>query len=509
MEDQPSSPATSDALLRGDPLRAQLRVITIAWLFGSFWLATINGAALTQFQIAMGTPQWAFGLLAALPYIAYLFQLPAVYLQGRLGCRKRLFIVTVVFGRLMWTAAAAVPWVLPNAPQWWWPLMAVALFLGWAGNQAGSPAWIDWMADVVPHRVRGRYFSMRMRLGQAITFVTTVTIGGLLSLMENDGSPGIMLKICSMLLALAGLMGALDIFAFERVHDPYKPDPKNTLGLMESLRQVCADRQFMRYIGFVFTLYLAIGFIQQYIWLYVLQEIRFSPWSANIMLIAVPVLMQLLTYGMWGRLIDRLGRKPVLLISGAVVINGVWGWILVGHGGWMFEVYGMEFSALSIIGYGVAVVAMLAWPGTELAMINIVMSVAGTRDGRRNGNAYAAVNSLAVASGGMLSGLLGAYIAAAMPDLHWVIPVLGVPLTYHGVLFLLSGCLRVIAFAFILSMAEPRAARTRDAMRYVTFNLYSNAVEVMSTMPGRIVSRAAKLGFRMNTPPRPRDSQKP
>lgn len=492
---QPNYP---EAMPRGDPLRAQLRVITIAWLFGAFWLATINGAALAKYQIEMGTPQWAFGLLAALPYVACLFQLPAVFLQGRLGRRKELFIICVAFGRLMWVVAAAIPWVLPNSREWWWPLMALALFLGWAGNQAGGPAWIDWMADVVPQRLRGRYFGMRMRLGQLIMFIATMGIGVLLNIVEQGGTQGMMLNICSGLLAIAGLMGALDILAFRRVHDPFRPDPANSPGVIESMRQVAADRNFMRYIGFVFTFYLAIGFIQQYIWLYVFKVIHFSPWRANIMLIAVPVVMQTITYGLWGRLIDRLGRKPVLLISGVIVVNGAWGWTLVGHGGWPFEMFGMECSALSIIGYTVAVAAMLAWPGTELAMINVVMSVAGTRDGRRNGNAYAAMNSLAVAFGGILSGLLGAFIAGRFETLHWTIPLLGIPLTYHGVLFLLSALLRIGALGFIVSMVEPRAARTRDAMRYVTFNVYSNAVEVMAGLPGRLASRAAKLGFRLN-----------
>ncbi|MCE9591115.1 MAG: MFS transporter [Planctomycetes bacterium] len=483
---------------RVDPLRSRLRVITVAWLYGAFWLSTVNGAALAKFQIEMGTPQWAYGILSALPYLGCLCQLPMVFLQPRLGHRKEVFIVSVLIGRLMWVVAAAVPWVLPHAREWWWPLMTAAFLLGWAGNNAGSPAWMDWMADVIPKRLRGRYFAVRSRLGQFVSMAATLGIGVLLNLVDGDGSPGLMLKVCSGVLAIAGLMGALDILMFRRVPDQFRPDTNDQPGAWESMKEVFADKNYMRYMGFVFTLYLAIGFIQQYIWLYMLGEIHYSPWRANLLLIAVPVLVQACMYGAWGRLIDRLGRKPALLIAGVFVVNGAWGWLLVGHGGWPFELFGYECSGLSIIGYAVAVSAMVAWPGAELAMLNVVMGMAGTRDGRRNGNAYVAVNYLALAAGGILSGFLGGFVAGALENLRWMIPLLGIPLTYHGVLFILSAGLRGAALLFIVAMTEPRAARTRDAMRYVTFNLYSNAVEVMTNLPGRIVSHAAKVGFRLN-----------
>jgi len=35
------------------------------------------------------------------------------------------------------------------------------LFLMYAGGAVGGPGWVSWMADVVPARVRGRYFSRR------------------------------------------------------------------------------------------------------------------------------------------------------------------------------------------------------------------------------------------------------------------------------------------------------------------------------------------------------------
>ena len=74
-------------------LRAQLRAVLVAWMFGSFWLWTISGATMTQFARALGTPDWGFGILAALPFVGTVAQLPmAVWLQ-RYGGRRKWFLI--------------------------------------------------------------------------------------------------------------------------------------------------------------------------------------------------------------------------------------------------------------------------------------------------------------------------------------------------------------------------------------------------------------------------------
>ena len=100
--------------MRHPQLRSQLRLISLSWVFGSLWLWTISGAVMTRFAREMGTPDWAFGLLAALPFLGTLFQLPASYLLDRFAGRKRLFLAVCIPGRLLWLGIAAIPWWLPG-----------------------------------------------------------------------------------------------------------------------------------------------------------------------------------------------------------------------------------------------------------------------------------------------------------------------------------------------------------------------------------------------------------
>lgn len=492
--------------LREEPLRGRLRTITVAWIFGAFWISTISGAALTKFQISVHTPAWAYGILAAMPFASNLFQIPASILQTRLGRRKAIFMLSVTFGRLMWAVAAAIPWILPNHPDLWWKLMIGCLFLGWAGNNAGSPAWMDWMADVIPKRLRGRFFATRNRIGQIVTFVATLCIGVILDWASAAQSPGLMLKVTSAILAVAGLMGALDILRFRKIEDPHKAPPSDDQSFWQTFGQPLHDAPFRRYLVFTFLFNLAIGFIGQYIWLYALEEIHLPSRQANLMLIAIPAVVCTISYGFWGRFIDRLGKKPVLIIAGVMIVNGSWCWILIGHGAMPVSVAGHTISLLSVIGYSVAVMAMFCWPGFEVANLNILLGLAGTSEGRRNGSAYVAIYSLAVALGGVLSGLIGAAVAGAFEEFRWLIPGLGIFLTYHGLLLLISAGLRIVAVLWALGLHEPRAVPTRDALRYVTVNIYSNAVEVLQ-WPTRLIREAYRVTYRFSprrpAPPKP------
>lgn len=499
----PPTPATGLEVPRDD-LRAQLRVIVIAWVFGAFWQWTISGAALFKFARLLGTPDWGFGILAAMPFAAGLFQIPMSLAQARWGRRKLLFILSVTFGRLMWAAIAAIPFALPNHRDWWWPALCLFAFLGWGANSAGSPPWMDWMADVIPGRVRGRFFGMRNRLGQMIGLVATLSVGGIIYLVERSGSENL-LQVCACILALAGLMGAMDILCFRRVPDHHEQHhrkahhagPSGVSAFIAPLRS--AD--FRRYLAFNFTLNLGIGFIGQYIWVYVNDVLHFSAWQGNLLLIGVPLVMMALSYPVWGRLTDRLGKRPVILIAGAVIVNGAWGWIFVGHGAVPFSVGGATFSAMTLMGYAVAVLGMICWPGVEIANFNILLGMTGSSSGRAGG-VYVAWYAIAVALGGALSGALAGAVAHLIPGFAWEIPFVGIVLTYHGVLFLISTAIRALAVYFAWGLREPKATGTREAFRYMSNNFYDNA-RMMLLLPTQVVGRLTRATYRLGTGRKP------
>lgn len=477
-------------------LRSDLRIILYAWLFGAFWLWAISGAVMTQFARAVGTPDWAFGLLSAMPYVGAMFQLPASVMLARYGRRKSLFMWTVSAGRLLWVVAAAIPWTLPNHRDLWWPLMVVCLTLSHGCNNAGTPAWMDWMADVIPSRVRARYFSVRFRYGQIAGLVATLSIGYVLDLVDRAHESNLMLQTTSIILGIAGLMGLMDIVLFRRVKDAdARPEEKHP-PLLEMLRQPLRNREFRWFLLYNFLLFMSLGFVGQYIWLYALDVVGLSNMQANVLLIAMPLIMMAISYTMWGKVIDRVGRKPTIMIAGVVTANGALWWIFVGHGLLPMTVWGYEFSLVTMVGYLMCITAMLTWPGVELANFNFLLGLAGTRESKRTGGGYVALNAMAVAVGGATSGLLAGALAKWLGrDWQVIVPVIGLSLTYHSVLFLISTVGRYVALLCVLPMHEPAALSTRYAFRYSTSLIYENTRAIVVT-PMRVVGRVARWSYR-------------
>jgi MFS family permease len=487
-------------------LKSELRWISLAWVFGSLWMWITSGATWTQFAQAIQTPNAAYGIISALPFIGILMQLPASYYIQRYGRRRTLFLFFTTLGRLMWVVLAVIPWVLPASSAHWWYLAILALFLGQVGCNSSGPAWSSWMADVVPRQIRGRYFSFRNRLGQGVGVVTTLFIGWVL---DQSVGPHAMLVVTSILLAVAGLSGAMDIQCHQFVADDYPcaANPKSDFG--RAIRQALGNQNFRNYLAFNFLSALGCGFLGQYVWLYILNVVKMGNMQANLLVVAVPLVLQLLASAMWGRLVDRLGKKPVLIVGGMVTVFGSVGWVFMGPdaGGalesWHWHsivAYLGHWHWQSIVGYALLMLPVLAQPGADIANFNIVIDLAAGHDQNTGGTAHVAILSVVVAVGGAVSGFLAAGAISCFPE-HWhlALPLLGIVLTYHGVLFLASTGLRLAGMAYAFKLHEPTAADTSEAINQLTDTIYSNVREAM-LVPTRAanlaVSWTAKLNYR-------------
>lgn len=451
---------------RQSDLKHTLRFMTLAWVFGGAWLYITTGAALTRFAQWLDMPMFGFGILAALPFAGGLFQLPASYWVERYGGRKRSFLIAGIFHRLLWFVIAFIPWWV-TGQRGWVALLCIFGVSSAAANLA-APTVLAWLADLVPGRIRGRYFSRRLQVGQSVGLLATVVIGYALDQANALGEPTL-LNTLIMALCVSAVCGVMDFVLLACIHDPPAHEPNPRLTLMGLVRGPLADSNFRRFLGFTATMTFAIGFISQFIWLYVFDVVGMSNMQANMMLVAVPLLVQMITYPLWGRLMDRLGRRPMLIIAGILVVNGASAWILVTRD----HVW---------LGYTAVLLTAAAWPGIELGNLNVLLHLSQSERRGRGNSAFVAINSVVIAISGVASGLFGGAVAEWLET--WQGSLFGWPITYHGVLFLISAALRMVAVGWLLTLHEPGAVGTRTAIRYVVSHVYSNMQQAIF-MPTR------------------------
>ena len=149
----------------------------------------------------------------------------------------------------------------------------------------------------------------------------------------------------------------------------------------------------------------------------------------------------------------------MLLIAGLLIVNGGTACIFVTRDYWY-------------LGYIPVLVGTWAWPAIDLAGVKILMGLAEEKDAKGLASAYVAINAVVIAVAGTLSGLFGGVMAEWLGQWHG--SLFTWPITYHGILLLISAALRLLALGWVLAMTEPSAKSTHEAFRYLVANLYSN-----------------------------------
>ena len=485
-----------------------LRLVTISWVFGSVYFTAIAGSPVTLYADALGATPFTFGLLAAAPFAASLLSMPAAVWSDYTGRRKGIFMVALYLQRLMWLPIATLPPTLLYYKVIDGPT-ALGLFVGLVAlmhccGAIGGPSWMSWMADVIPRRVRGRYFARRRQFGILSALPAALLVGFLLDrFVTKDEAATVagasvsypvdyhVLLVCGGVFAVAALFGVVDIALFHLVpHDAKPQSDGEAFGpamrrLGGSLWEPLTDRRFLAYAAFVGMLTFSTAPVGQFVTLLLVQKLRVDNLAIQTMLLVTPMAASLAVSGLWGRATDKFGKKAVLALASAGIVPAALGWALVAS----HSTPGGVSWGWVAVAYAASAVGGLFWAGVEIANFNYVLDLAGTKTGGHaktgtsaggggGGGGYVAVNSVLVNVAGIAGGLTFGKLAGATQNLSVDAGSTFGVIDGFAVLFLVSMALRVLAVVVFLPMVQEDAAfrhhKARHALRYITSNLYNN-----------------------------------
>ncbi len=525
--------------IRRRALRGALRTVTVAWMFGMVWASLASGAHVKVFCRMIGFNDFAFGVMGAIPFLATFGQLFASVLIERSGLRKYQFLHTAVIHRLSWLLLAVIPLILPLPSTWAVVWMLAVLSMSWFMAALSAPAWLTWMGDLIPRRIRGRFLASRERRALAVQAIV-VTVAGLLldavynrALPETPDAQGSALTLISLIFVVAAVFGAVDIFLFIRVREvlPAQP-PKSVLDFSEPrprlwrlgrlahwsgryaralgrqvLLEPLRDRVFRRYVFYGAMLMFSATVGNWYFWLHAMEGLGFSKLGANFLFMVVGPVSGVVTARFWGRLIDRYGRRPVLMLATMGAVCSVIPWLftyremplpgfvtwtinalaglagrLTGHEGWVWIDPAAPVGSYLVAGTG-CVIGGSSWLGIGLAQTGIMLAFSDSGGRSR----FVAACAVLINVGGVLGGLVGGMIA------QWLIFLQDSPLewgplrftNWHAT-FIAAILARFIAVFWLRGMPEPGSAPVLNVLRQVGANVYSNAATLL-LYPLRVV----------------------
>jgi MFS family permease len=296
---RPDTEISPQAMARGK--RAMVQDAAWASMVG----AVYGGVIIVGFALEAGATPFIVGLLAAIPLVSQLAQLPAIVLIERVRQRRKIAVLVVSAARLLILSLALLPW-LENTTLLLALLICAEIAITLFGAVAGC-AVNSWFHQLLAGEELGALFARRLFWSTVLASLAALAAGNLV-----EHWPGVQkLHAYSVVFVIGGLAGFAGVNALMRVPEPVmlRTGPQQPIFAM--LWAPLGDANFRRLIVFMASWNFASNLAAPFLTVYLLRQLGYglgtvtALWALNQVAGAV-------TLYAWGRLSDRMTNKAVL-----------------------------------------------------------------------------------------------------------------------------------------------------------------------------------------------------
>ncbi len=388
--------------------------------------------------LAVGAGNEMIGLIKALPeLVGMLSQLFSSKFIKKTNSKKRASLVTALFNRLFLLPIIFVPFFYDGGI--WIILLFLSLYAIF--SEIGSTAWTTWMADLVPERIRGRFFGTRNMFNNLASFLATLSAGWFLGWIDN-------IQGFAVIFAISFVFGMISYFYMKRVPDtdPPKSHKHFHFSFPHFLRGIREHKNYSNFVIFRMLMHLAVGMASPFIIVYMLKTIEIGYfWFAAVT--AGFILTSVVSQRYWGVISDRYGDVLVLRICSILTPLGILPFIFVTNGPQAMLV--QIFSGFVFAGF-------------SLASFNYLLDVVPKNESPSFVANYRFLSKAGLFVGPLVGGLLAAYFTGFS-----LFTLVGIQL-----LFLLSFFLRIIFVgAFMPRFNEVRVNKKNVHLKNMFFNV--------------------------------------
>ena len=415
----------------GEPGRSQ-RLSIIEGSLANIHLAVTQSALVTGFALMLGANEFHLGLITGLGAFATLGALASAVILSRRGRRRTLVLASSILSRCLWAVFCFLPFTsLPNFTKLL--IFFTVLFISQWLIQMANNGWLSWMADLVPEETRGRYFGKRNTILGAISMATVFLTGRAYDLFKERGYQA---QGFSLIFGLAVISAALSGLVLARQWEP-SAKPQDPQPPLKIFGQALGDGNFRPLLLFFILWSLATSVAGPFFGAHMIKNLG-MPYSVIALYSIIAGILNLLIQPLWGRVIDRIGNRPVLVFNMLGIFFLPLFWLLATP-----DFYLPIWIDAFLTG--------IFWPGFGLATFNLLLSTAP----EKNRASYLAVQSVATGLSIFAASLLGGLLAQSLSRISFYF--LGLRLINFHLLFILSAGLRLALLPLALGLREDRA----------------------------------------------------
>jgi MFS family permease len=414
---------------------------------------------IVAFALLLGASNFIIGLLAAIPLLAQLVQIPAIYLVESHRTRRAIYVYAATTSRVFILGLAFIAFLAPFSGVL--PLLIVVLLSRAVFAAISTCSWNSWMHDIVPQKNLGDFFSKRMTLATILAIPLGLISGFMIDYwtLLNPETVSIAFSIIFLFGFFAGLIG---VYFISRIAEPKIKSPLQHLRFHKRLKIPFEDINFKRLIYFLATWNFAINLAAPFFTVYMLVLLQL-PILLVIVFTAISQITSLAFLRIWGRLSDRMSNKSVLAVSGTLLLFAILGWTFTT----LPTIHVLSLTLLVIIHICIGI----STSGVTLAAGNITLKLAPKGQGITYLAATSIINSFAAGIAPILGGFLAdLFIFTEFSlTLSWISPIFGfiipiINIRYYDFLFVIAFTIGLFSLHRLAYVQEVGEVKTREVL---------------------------------------------
>lgn len=383
----------SDTIEKG--LQASIR----DGILSQMMVTLTSGVFLVAFALELGASNLVVGLLAAIPAVMQLLQVPAVYLVEKYQKRKLISVSTSTISRLFLLCIAVIPFLF--SPEKGIFILLAALLLHTGFGAISGCSWNSWMSDLIPKQKLGSFFSKRMAwaLGLSIPLALFAAFFVDYWHLLSDTS---VIYAYSILFFLGTIFGLAGLYFLSRVPEP-KMVVENTESVLKRLIAPFKNENFRNLLAFTGSWSFAVSLAAPFFTVYMIRRLDYEL-GLIMFLVILSQIVHVWFLSIWGKFADYKSNKAVLAISGPLFMFALFLWTFTT----LPEVHRFTFPLVIFL----HILMGLAMAGVTLALGTIGLKIAP----QGKSTSFLAANSLVISVASTMGPLLGGLLADFFSD---------------------------------------------------------------------------------------------
>jgi len=362
--------------------------------------SVVSSGLIVAFALALGANNLQIGILAALPFLMQVLQLPAVWLVERFRRRKVIALMTWFPAQMMWFPMALIPLFIKTPSGGAISLLLILMASRSLFGAVTGCSQNSWLRDLIPQKMLGQIFSKRLILSTAATVIFSLGAAFFVDFWQSrvTGQSNILGYTYVILFGALFLGMASPIFMAMMPEPLMQPVLEKQPSILKKLAAPFRDRNFRQLLQFLLFWGFTSNMVTPFFIVYMLKRLGL-PLSWVIGLSILSQLVSIPFLRVWGRFVDRFGNKAVLSVCASLYFLVVLSWMFIA----MPERHLLTIPLLIIL----HILAGIAGAGLALTTQTIGLKLSPQGEA----TSYLAGSSLAISLGAGLGPLCGGLLA--------------------------------------------------------------------------------------------------